>query len=258
MSRLSRAQNRRQTVDTVSGYSGVSSRKVRKEKKKVLSQSIIMIGVAVVLFLTFIFVIIPNFFNFVSNFLDSSTPFQEVDDIAPQIPIISAPVSATNSAQLSISGYGEPESEVILVQNGMKKDAIKIAEDGSFSFDLQLEEGENKISAYSVDAAENESAVTKEYITVLDTNAPSIEISDPADGSSFETRSNQSITITGKTDDNDAGVKVYINGRLVFPKSDGTFSYTYRLEEGENKLEVLAQDKAGNSNKIEVTYSFRL
>lgn len=258
MSRLNRTQNRRQTVDNVSNYSGVSSRKVRKEKKKVVSQSIMMIGVAIVLFLTFIFVIIPNFFNFVTNFLDSSSPFQEVDDIAPQIPIISAPVSATNSAQLSISGYAEPESEVIFVHNGAKKDSIKVSDDGSFTFSLQLDEGENKMSAYSVDEAKNESAITKEYITTLDTKAPSIEITDPADGSTFETRANQSITITGKTDENDSGIKVYIGGKLVFPKEDGTFSYVYRLNEGENKLEVLVQDKAGNSSKIEVTYSFIL
>ncbi|GIK83780.1 MAG: hypothetical protein BroJett025_04020 [Patescibacteria group bacterium] len=223
-----------------------------------MSQSVMMIGVAVVLFFTFIFVIIPNFFNFITNFLDSSTPFQETDDIPPQIPIISAPVSATNSAELKITGFGEPESFVVFVLNGAKEDKVTITQDGSFEVPLTLSEGENKISAYSVDKADNESAVTKEYITVFDAKPPSIEVTEPADGSSFETRANQSITIKGKTDADDPGIKIYISGRLVFPKDDGSFSYVYRLNEGENKLEIIAQDKAGNSNKTEVTYAFRL
>jgi bacillopeptidase F len=223
-----------------------------------MSQSIMMIGIAVVLFFTFIFVIIPNFFNFISNFLDSSNPFQEADVVAPQIPIISAPVSATSSAQLKISGFGEPKSSIIFVLNGAKEDKITVGEDGAFETDLTLDEGENKISAYSTDEAENESAVTKEYVVVFDAKPPSIEVIEPADGTKFETRANQTITIKGKTDDNDPGIKIYVAGRLVFPKDDGTFSYSYSLKEGENKIEIIAQDKAGNTNKTEVTYTFSL
>ncbi len=257
MSRINRL-SRRRTVDAVSDYSGVPSRKVRREKKKVMSQSILMIGVAIILFFTFIFVIIPGFFNFVTNFLDSSTPFQETDEIAPQIPILSAPISATNSAQLKLTGYGEPESFVVVVFNGSKEEKITVNKDGSFEVPLTLTEGENKISAYSIDKAENESSVTKEYSTLFDAKAPTIEIVEPKDGTSFQSRANQSITINGKTDENETGTKIYINEKLVFPKPDGTFSYVYRLNEGENKVEVRAQDKAGNSNKVEVTYSFSL
>lgn len=258
MSRLSRIQSRRQNERSTMSYSPVSSRRVRKEKKKVLSQSVVMIGVAVVIFFTFIFVVIPNFINFVTNFLDSSTPFQETDDIPPQIPILSAPVTATNSAELKISGYGEPESFVIFVINGSKQDKVTIGEDGSFEVPITLEQGENKINAYSVDEAENESATTKDYITLFDSKPPTIENIEPEDGASFETRTNQSVTIKGNTDKDEVGTKIYINERVVFPKEDGTFSYTYHLEEGENKIEIKAIDKAGNQNKVELTYSFSL
>lgn len=258
MPRISRLGLKRRSVDVVSDYSTAPSRRVRREKKKVLSQSIMMIGVAIVLFFTFIFVIIPNFFNFVTNFLDSSTPFQETDEIAPQIPIISAPVSATNSAQLKVTGYGEPESFVIVVFNGSKEEKITVNKDGSFEVPLELSEGENKLSAYSVDAAENESTLTKEYVVLFDVKPPTLEITDPENGATFQSRANQSITINGKTDEDETGTKIYVNEKLVFPKPDGTFSYTYRLNEGENKLEIRAQDKAGNTNKIEVTYTFSL
>lgn len=257
MSRNRRAKSRREMSQAISYSNRVPSRKIRREKKKVLSQSFMMIGIAVILLFAFIFVIIPNFFNFVTNFLNTATPFQEVDDIPPQIPIVSAPVNATNSAQLSISGFGEPDAEVIFTLNGTKEDAVVIQADGSFKVELQLEEGENRIAAYSIDKAKNESSVTREYSTLLDTTAPKIELTEPADGTKFETRANQSITLTGMTDE-DTSTRVYVNDKLVFPKADGSFSYTYRLEEGENKLTIGAQDKAGNSNQIEVTYNFSL
>jgi hypothetical protein len=258
MNRSKRTSNRNKSTLGYSVSAATPSRRVRREKKKVLSQSVIMIGIAIVIFFTFIFVIIPNFFNFISNFLDSSTPFQETDETAPQIPIISAPINATNSADLKITGFGEPESFIVFVINGEKQEKITVSQEGAFEVPIILESGENKINAYSVDEAKNESSITKDYITFFDNKAPSIEISQPEDGSSFETRSNQSITITGKTDEDEVGTKIYVNDRVVFPKDDGSFSYSFRLEEGENKLEVRAQDKAGNSNKIELTYNFSL
>lgn len=258
MFRRKKLTRSRRTSTGVSEYSSLPSRRIRKERKKVVLQSVLMIIVALVLFLTFIFVIIPGFFNVVTNFLDSSSPFQEVDDIAPQIPIISAPVVATNNAQLTISGYGEPESFVIFILNGAKQDRVQINNEGAFEVSITLVDGENKISAYSTDQVENESSVTREYIVLLDTKPPSIEVTDPKDGSSFETSSNQSIIIKGTVGENEEGTKVFINERTVYPENDGTFSYTYNLKEGENKLEVTAIDKAGNSNKTEVTYSFRL
>jgi len=257
MSRNRRAKSRRATSPTPTYSTRVPSRKIRREKKKVLSQSFMMIGVALILLLAFIFIIIPNFFNFVTNFLNTSTPFQEVDDIPPQIPIISAPVNATNSAQLSISGFGEPEAEVIFILNGTKDDAVVIQADGSFEVGLEIEEGENRISAYSIDKAKNESSITRDYTTILDTVAPQIQLIEPEDGAEFETRANQSITLRGMTDE-DTSTRVYVNDKLVFPKADGSFSYTYRLDEGENKLIIRAQDKAGNANEIEVIYNFSL
>ena len=118
-----------------------------------------------------------------------------------------------------------------------------------------MEEGDNTISAYSIDEAENESSMTREYKTLLDTKAPELEILEPGDGDSFESRANQSITLKGKTD---VGAKIYVNKRAVFPNSDGEFKHTIRLEEGENKIEVLAEDKAKNSTKMELVFNFKL
>ncbi len=235
--------------------SGVYSRRVNSERKKVMTQTITLAIIAILVLLSFVFIIIPGFFRITGDFFDSSTPFQQLDDIAPQVPIISAPPAATSSANIKITGFGEPESTLVLVMNGRKDDSIKIADDGSFEIGIILDEGENTISAYSVDQAENESSITREYISILDTSAPSLEITEPESGTSFESRSNQSIIIKGKTD---AGAKVYFNKRVAFPNADGEFEHSYRLEEGENKVEVLAEDKAKNSTKIDLVFNFKL
>jgi len=228
---------------------------MNSEKKKVIRQTITIVAVAIVVLLVFIFIIIPGFFKLTGDFFDSSTPFQQSDEIAPQVPIFSAPPAATSSANIKVTGFGEPESELILVLNGRKNDSITINEDGSFEIGLLLDEGENTIAAYSVDKAENESTTTRDYITILDTEAPNLEILEPADGSSFESRINQSITLKGKTD---VGVKVYINNRVVFPNDEGEFEHSILLAEGENKIEVHVEDKAKNATKINLVFNFKL
>lgn len=259
MSKIRRRINPISRILNTSSYkntpSGVYSRRMNSEKKKVVHQTITIVVIAIVVLLAFVFIIIPGFFKLTGDFFDSSTPFQQADMIAPQVPILSAPPAATSSANIKVTGFGEPESDLILVLNGRKDDSIKINEDGSFEIGIILDEGENIIAAYSVDKAENESAATRDYNTLLDTQAPSLEILEPADGTSFESRAKQSINLKGKTD---VGAKIYINNRVVFPNDEGLFEHSILLVEGENKIEVHAEDKAKNSTKIDLVYSFKL
>jgi len=204
--------------------SSAYSRRVNREKKKLVKQTLFLI-------------------------------FQDVDEIAPQVPIISAPLVATSSASMSITGFGEPESELILVLNGEKNEAVTISDDGSFEVNISLDDGENTITAYSRDEAKNESSVTREYRVMLDTKAPKLEISKPENEASFEGRSNQDVVLEGVTDKD---VKVYVNAHIVFPDDEGKFKYTLYLNEGDNEVEIVAKDKAGNSTKSELKLKFKL
>lgn len=222
-----------------------------------VNQSLFYIVVAVGLLLTFLFVILPGFIGIINRFFASSTPFQQLDTIPPQVPVISAPVPATNSAQLAISGYGEPNAQVILVHNGQKQEPVIIGTEGDFEQMVSLKPDTNTIAFFSVDTAQNESDLTREHQVIFDTVAPVVEIISPEDGASFESRTNQKITISGTVKE-DHGAKIYINSRVIFPKSDGTFEYAVQLSEGENKFEIKAEDKAGNTNTTTVTYKFTL
>lgn len=231
----------------------VPSRRVRKEKQKAVRQTLALLGLAVSVLLLFVFVIVPIFINGFNSFLDNSNPFEPKDTIPPQVPILSAPVDATHSAQIAVSGFGEPESKVIFVVNGEKHDERTIAEDGTFEVWVDLIEGENTIAAYSVDAAGNESELSKTFTTLHDITPPLLDVSSIEDGLVVETRKNQNFTVSGVTDPD---AKVFINGRIVFPNSQGEFKQMVLLVEGENILAIEAVDLAGNKTATEkkVTY----
>jgi hypothetical protein len=56
------------------------------------------------------------------------------------------------------------------------------------------------------------------------------------------------VTVEGNTEDE---TTVTINGRMVVIKSDNSFSYSYPLNQGDNKLVIVAEDEAGNKTEIE-------
>ena len=60
--------------------------------------------------------------------------------------------------------------------------------------------------------------------------------------------------MAGKTDRDNT---VRANGSPLVVNADGSFNTLVRLKEGENKIEITAQDDAGNEEKkiLTVTYS---
>ena len=244
-----------QTEELLMPTAAPTSRLTRKEQKKMMQQSLLFGGAAVILLIAFIFIIIPGLIRFTLAFLGPVVSVEDVDDIPPQTPILSAPPAATYSAQVDLVGYGEPKSTITLVLNGSAHTEIVAGDDGSFSIPVALSEGENKVSAYAQDEAGNESAESKSFTIIQDTQAPTLEVAEPQDGQTIELRKNQILTIKGTTEEN---AKVYVNGRVVFAKDDGSFSTTYQLQEGENTLMIEAIDQAGNKTEKELKVTFKL
>ncbi|MFH1958746.1 MAG: Ig-like domain-containing protein [Patescibacteria group bacterium] len=230
------------------------SRLSKKQQKKIVRQTFLIATVAISLLASFIFFIMPQFIRLADSFLNGSSVLEDQDQVPPQAPILAAPVSATNSASLPISGVGEAGSQAVLMLNGEKLKEIEIDDQGEFKFRVPLTEGENALAVYSIDKAGNESVQTREYNVSLDTEAPVIEIESPEDGGTIELRKNQIVTIKGTTEPQS---KVFINDRLVYAKSDGSFSMNYELEDGENKLKFRAVDKGGNESEKEIIVKFR-
>lgn len=233
----------------------VNSRLAKHEQKKAMRQTMIYLGSSVILIFVFIFVIMPGFLRFVASMGGAALTDLNNDTIPPQIPFIAAPPQATSSSNIAISGYGEPDSEVIFVLNGSETGRKTIDTEGNFDIELSLNEGENTITAYSIDANKNESDVGRTYTVIMDDTPPLIEVTEPKPDQSFELRANQQLSIKGKTE---ANARVMVNGRLAYADGEGNFSSSYQMSEGDNKITIEAEDAAGNKSKTELTVKFRL
>lgn len=229
------------------------SRLIEKEEKKAVRQSIFYVCLSILLVIGFLLYGLPLFFSLFLKIFGGGSVSQ-TNDFPPQVPVLSAPVNATSSANLPIIGYTEAQVEVIIVRNGSQIDSVTADDKGAFEVEVTLEKGTNTIAAFSK-KDKLESDLSKEYNVVLDTEKPLLEVDEPKDGQEFESRANQTITIKGKTDKD---AKVSINGRIVYPLSDGTFSSSFQLQEGENTIEFIALDAANNETKVERKVKFKL
>lgn len=234
--------------------SNVTSRRARTEQRKLVRQILLLGGGAIVLLVVFIFVIAPGAVQLVANILGTGQPITFNDTLPPQVPVLAAPVPATYSAELAITGYGEAGSTVVLLVNGQKSAEVKLGSDGQLSQTIALTDGENSLSTYAVDDAGNESSASRSFTIIVDREPPQIEITEPQDGQTIELRKNQNLTIKGKTEPHS---RITINGRLALANSTGEFSSTYLLSEGENKLEFKVQDEAGNTADKILTVQFK-
>jgi hypothetical protein len=175
------------------------------------------------------------------------------DTAAPFPPTLSPMTSATNSAEIKLEGYGEPEGKLTVIVNGQEVKIETLGTEGTFSYsDIALDTGLNTIYATVTDAAGNESNPSEELTVTYKKGAPKLEVAEPTDGQTFG-HNQQEITIRGNTD---SGSQVRINERFVSVADDGSFTFSHKLSDGENTLTVMAFDVAGNETKLERKVTF--
>ena len=233
-------------VDTMARPERVSSRLIKKERSKILKQTLWAVIGGVALVAAFIFLVLPTFINTVNSVLNTN-PINEEGAVIIQAPDLVAPVTATYSGQLAISGVGTTGTKTVVVVNGNPATELDNSDDGTFSTTIELTEGENSLTAYSVDDRGNESKTGRTYIIVKDTQTPSLEVTEPQEGQQYESKQTV-INVVGKTEPN---TKIYLNNRFFLPKADGSFSTSFSLNGGENILKIKAIDAAGNQVEVE-------
>ena len=229
----------------------VTSRRTKLEQKKILRQIVFFLFLAVVFTAGFILVVIPNLFKFLAN-LSGSIPAQ-TDTVPVQIPFVAAPVAATSSATLTLSGFSQKGYTVVVVDNSQEKGRQAANDDGSFKTDVTLDQGDNQLTVYAVDQNKKQSDVSQTYHVKFSDQPPALDITQPQDKANIQGKQNQKLTIEGKTDPQ---VQVTVNDRLIFVKDDGSFSTVQQLNEGDNNFTVKAVDDAGNNTQKQFTVSF--
>lgn len=117
-----------------------------------------------------------------------------------------------------------------------------VNEAGEFSREVILQEGENVLRIAATDDVGN--VTTQELIVRRKTLPPALSVN-VENGQTFQ---QSDVQIIGKTD---PGVLVQVGGQTVPVSSLGEFQTSVNLATGDNLLDVLAQDQAGNTTRLQ-------
>jgi hypothetical protein len=158
-------------------------------------------------------------------------------DTQPPLLEIAGPLNGqyTNQDPVSVRGTSEPTAVVTV--NGYKA----FMTNNVFEMLLGLSEGANTIIVTAVDRAGN--AASRTLTVHLDTSPPDLTLFTPRDG----LWTNQSrVLVNGATED---GATVSINGQNTNVVST-VFNGYLNLREGANRIDVVARDRAGNTQGL--------
>lgn len=188
-------------------------------------------------------------FSLVIDWLQGfGTPPSETVQTVILPPTLDALPEATNTATLKLTGKGQPKLTVIIYVNGTMVSSLPVLEDGTFTDpELPLAEGDNMVNAKSKDQTGNLSELSNTVTTRISVKQPKLEVASPQDNETI-TNDTGVIGITGVTDPDNT---VTVNDRLAIIRETGDFSYTFRLNEGDNVISVRSTDEAGNTVTVE-------
>jgi len=235
----------------------MKSRLTKIEEKRSFKQALLFSALTFVTIIILIFLGLPalvKLVTFLGDLKSSGQKIENIDTISPPTPVLQPLPEATNSTNITITGFSEEGTTIKLFLNGEIAKEVVTGKDGSFVFDqINLSSNENKIKTKAADASGNESQFSSESIVVFDNQPPDLNILSPNDQDKFFDKDRE-ITVNGQSESN---LDILVNDRLAYADSEGKFSSLIRLNEGENNIKVQAKDKAGNetTKEIKVTYS---
>jgi flagellar hook assembly protein FlgD len=159
---------------------------------------------------------------------------------------ISAPLNDEWISESLITVAGAVPAGATLKVNGQE---ATVSEDGLFEREIILQEGDNILRIEATDDVGN--VATQEIIIHRKTTPPLLELNVENDA----TFQQAAVQIIGKTE---PWAIVTVGGQVVTVSSLGEFQTTVNLQNGENLLQVVAQDQAGNTTELQRRLSFEI
>lgn len=196
--------------------------------------------------------LIVKYVSVLTNISKSNSEIESEDHTPPPPPTFQYFPDSTKEESVDIKGYTEPGAFVDLFINSDKHEIISDS-DGNFSYKLEINRGSYAVEAISRDKSGNESKKIFGGKITFDNTPPEIEITNPSDNQQIYGSANKQLTISGKTDEES---KLTVNGRSAIVSSDGSFSITFTLNEGDNTFNISSEDKAGNKSEKNITVNF--
>ncbi len=222
---------------------------VKKRLYKTLLATVIILGV-IIIGLAFFAPTIGSFFGLISKI---SKPKEKEDTLAPPPPYFYNSPKTTNQSQISLKGFSEPGSKVVVYVNGPEAGSAVADATGTFELGgLQLIEGKNTIYAKAEDSYQNQSEKSQTLEITYDTAKPKITVLEPKDGSTVRNL-NQRVLVKGTLDKK---CEVRINEKLAIVRPENTFELLLGVTEGEVEINIEAIDEAGNKSTEKIKFRY--
>ncbi len=230
------------------------SRLAHHDQKTLIRSTLLYTGAGIAVILGFLFLILPLFIRILAyKNLGSGTSASTEISLSTR-PTLRAPYSATSSATVTLTGTAQAQQKIILLVGGIAEHETVALEDGSFIFtDITLVSGENSFSAVSEDKNGERSNPSSVVTVSLIADAPTLEIQAPTNGTVFTKRKENPIPVRGKTEPNN---RVFLNDRLQFVGSDGSFTGNVQLTQGKNTIIVKVVNPAAVETIQEISVEF--
>ena len=227
-------------------------RRLEIQTKRNMFFSILGIIVIFLVLIKFGVPLLVNFSLFISGGKNASSPVTKTGDVFVSSPILNSMPQATNSARILIQGTALKFATIDLYINESLVDKTTAKEDGTFSFEVNLSKGVNRISA-KAQKGNVESTNSENFDILFKDTVPSLSVFAPIDGQSFSKDQN-TLTVSGTSD---SDTKVTVNDFRAIIDEKNNFSFLLPLKDGDNLIKIVAIDQAGNKieKEIKVTYS---
>lgn len=233
--------------------------KTRLQKKRE-RDSLKQAGRYLLLTLTGLFLLVrfglPSLINlaaFISDLSVSRQPPETPAELPPAPPALLPLPEATNSASITVAGYTDPGLTVKLTRGGIAIEETIAGNDGSFEFKATvLNEGDNEFFAEAVNSRGTAGEPSKIFRVVYDPQPPPLTIDQPHSGQRFFDKDSP-ITVAGNTEPDS---QLTLNGRFIRVDADGRFNTAWPLSGGDNQLDFVVRDPAGNETKKILTVNY--
>ena len=230
--------------------------RLEKHQNKQLAQKI---AISIVLFVAFIFFffsvgikMLVSFTLFINQLANGGSSKQQSTQQTESFNSVNMdPIpSATNSSTLLFSGSSLNFDRLEIYLNDEKQDEIAISD--SFTGEVKgLEKGPNTVHFIAKSTKSKELKKTPSYEVLYKSDKPKLEVQEPNDNSRVN---KDDVKISGLTDKE---TTIRVNGQPLIVDVAGKFTTMFRLKEGENKIQITAEDIVGNMEikDLTVTYS---
>ncbi len=232
------------------------SRMKRYEERKLRTRLLLAVvgSIAIVGFLLVFGLRILVGFSLFVDAIRGGTPASQQQQSLILPPVLDPLPVATNSASLTVSGSATPGLILLVYVNEKETKKLTVPADGRFSVpSLRVSDGLNTISAKATDEKQNMSDLSNVLTITIKRSPPALEVNSPAPNTTITGDQNK-VDVSGKAEEQSS---ITVNDRFVVVHNDGSFSYSYPLNEGDNVLKIIATDAAGNQTIVERTVKYQ-